>query len=152
MIQVPMLAALTLGVTLAAADAGTSPTLRSRRSQAMTRAVVIKVGAASFRATLLDMPAASVFHRLLPLSMSMTELNGNEKFTRLPTSLPVAAATPASIRSGDLMLYGPSTVVLFYKAFRTTHTYTPIGRIDDPVGLEAALGTGDVTVSIEAAQ
>jgi hypothetical protein len=76
----------------------------------------------------------------------MTELNGNEKFARLSTNVPVQASTPASIRTGDLMLYGSNTLVLFYKSFRTTSSYTAIGRIDEPAGLEVALGAGDIAV------
>ena len=87
------------------------------------------------------------FKALLPLSVNMSELNGNEKLFRLPAGLPTRASTPASIRSGDVMLYGSNTVVLFYKSFPTTYSYTPIGRIDDPAGLERALGAGSVTVT-----
>jgi hypothetical protein len=81
----------------------------------------------------------------------MTELNGNEKLFRLPGALPTRESRPSSIHTGDLMLYGSSTLVVFYKSFPTTYSYTAIGRIDDPAGLEAALGPGDVTVVFEAA-
>jgi hypothetical protein len=48
---------------------------------------------------------------------------------------------------GDILLYGSSTIVLFYKKFDTPYSYTKIGKIDKVDGLEAALGAGNVKVS-----
>jgi hypothetical protein len=92
---------------------------------------------------------ARALEKLLPLSITMTELNGNEKFARLPGTVPAQASTPASIQAGDLMLHGSNTLVLFYKSFPTTYSYTKIGKVDDPAGLEAALGSGNVAVTFE---
>ena len=79
----------------------------------------------------------------------MTELNGNEKYFNLSNSLPTNASKPSSIQAGDLMMYGSSTLVLFYKTFSTSYSYTKLGRVDDPAGLAAALGSGNVTVTFE---
>jgi hypothetical protein len=109
----------------------------------------ITVGSNVFRATLRDNETTAALAAILPLTVTMTELNGNEKYVRLASDLPDAATNPGTIRAGDLMLYGEDTLVLFYKTFSTSYRYTPIGRIDDVSGLAAALGTGEVTVTFE---
>jgi len=79
----------------------------------------------------------------------MVELNGNEKYVELSRSLPTAASNPGTIHNGDLMLYGSSTLVLFYKTFSTSYSYTKLGRIYDVTALAATLGTSNVIVSFE---
>ncbi len=120
------------------------------RGQSMSRAITMRIGEKVFAATLADNATAAAFENLLPLSITLTELNGNEKFARLRRLMPAHASTPPSIRIGDLMLYGSDTLVLFYKSFSTTYSYTKIGQVDDPAGLEGALGIGDVAVTFEA--
>lgn len=109
----------------------------------------IKIGNSTFTATLNDNATATAFKSLLPLTVNMVELNSNEKYIDLPRSLPTSAANPGTIQNGDLMLYGSSTLVLFYKTFSTSYSYTRLGRIDDVTGLVAALGTGNVSVTFE---
>jgi hypothetical protein len=99
--------------------------------------------------TLRDNPTAAAFKARLPLTISMKELNGNEKFYHLPESLPAKAANPGTIHAGDLMLYGADTVVLFYQTFDTPYTYTRLDQLDNPAGLAAALGAGSATVTFE---
>ena len=113
-------------------------------------AITATIGDKVFAATLADNTTATAFKKLLPLSVTMAELNGNEKFARLPGTMPARASTPSSIQTGDLMLYGSNTLVLFYKSFSTTYSYTKIGQLDNPTGLETALGSGNVAVTFEA--
>ncbi|WP_132055687.1 cyclophilin-like fold protein [Pseudocnuella soli] len=109
----------------------------------------IKIGTSTFNATLHDNATATAFKSLLPLTVNMIELNGNEKYFDLPRSLPTNASNPGTIQNGDLMLYGSNTLVLFYKTFSTSYSYTRLGRVDDITGLVAALGAGNVTVTYD---
>lgn len=111
--------------------------------------IKIKVGEKTFTAKLLDNPTAAAFKTLLPLTIKMKELNNNEKYADLPNSLPINASVPAGIQSGDLMMYGSRTLVLFYSGFSTSYSYTKIGKIDDITGLVAALGTGDISITFD---
>jgi hypothetical protein len=109
----------------------------------------IKIGASTFTATLYDNATAKAFKAQLPITLIMRELNGNEKYFDLSASLPVNASNPGTIQTGDLMLYGAKTLVLFYKSFPTTYSYTKLGRINDTAGLAEAVGSGNVKVTIE---
>ena len=112
----------------------------------------IIIGSKTFTATLADSETGEAFAALLPLTVTMNELNGNEKYHYLSSSLPTAAYQPGTIHAGDLMLYGNNCVVLFYETFNTSYSYTRIGAIDDPSGLASALGSGDVSVRFENGQ
>lgn len=115
----------------------------------MSTKIRIKIGDQTFTATLQDNGAANAFKAMLPITVSMTELNGNEKYYRLSQNLPTDAINPDTIHIGDLMLWGSNTVVLFYETFSTSYRYTRLGRIDNPTGLATSLGPGNVTVTFE---
>lgn len=109
----------------------------------------IRVGSSTFTATLLSNPTVTAFKARLPMTVSMSESNGNEKLYNFTTSLPTNSSNPGTINTGDLMLYGSTTLVLFYKTFPTIYSYTKLGQIDNPAGLETALGSGSVTVRFD---
>jgi hypothetical protein len=98
------------------------------------------VGERRFATTLADNAAARAFAAELPLTLDMSELNGNEKHADLPKPLPANASRPGTIRNGDLMLYGADTLVVFHLTFQSSYTYTRLGRVDDPSDLPRVLG------------
>ena len=106
----------------------------------------LTIGGINFTAELANNATAQAFNALLPMTLNMTELNGNEKYKYLDTTLPTHAACPGTIRNGDILLYGNNCVVVFYKTFDTSYNYTKIGRITDPSGLAAAVGGGSIEI------
>ncbi|TDE31392.1 hypothetical protein E0I61_01455 [Flavobacterium ranwuense] len=109
----------------------------------------ITVNSQTFTATLLDNNSAKAFKEMLPLTINMTELNGNEKYYDLPNNFPTNLPNSGTIKNGDLMLFGSKTFVLFYKTHSTSYSYTKLGMVDDVTGLATALGSGNVIVSFE---
>lgn len=109
----------------------------------------ITIGTSVFTATLIENATTKAFKALLPLTITMSDLNNNEKFYYLSNTLPTNATPGGSIQNGDLMLYGNNCLVLFYEGFNTSYSYTRLGKINNTSGLIAALGTGNVTVKFE---
>ena len=75
--------------------------------------------------------AVEEFINILPQEFTMNELNGNEKYVYMDNSLTTNSYTPKHIEKGDVMLYGDNCLVIFYKSFDTTYSYTKIGHIDN---------------------
>ena len=107
----------------------------------------INIGGKSFTATLENNATAEAFAAMLPSTWIMDELNGNEKYVYLDTSLPSTPTRYETIHTGDIMLYGNNCIVVFYKTFRSGYSYTPIAHIDNPENLPEAVGNGTATVA-----
>jgi hypothetical protein len=125
---------------VAAADASAASMRQEESRMWMT------VGDRRFAVTSTDNAAARAFAAQLPLTLDMSELNGNEKHGDLPKPLPANASRPGTIRNGDLMLYGADTLVVFYLTFQSSYSYTRLGRVDDPSDLPQALWPRSVRV------
>lgn len=109
--------------------------------------ISITVGGSVFSVKLHDNDTARDFLSLLPMTLNMSELNGNEKYYYLPDNLSSDSGQVGSINTGDLMLYGSDCLVLFYESISTSYSYTRIGYVEDVTGLAAALGSSGVKVS-----
>ena len=108
----------------------------------------IIVGNKTFVATLEDNKTANSFAAMLPMTINMDDVNGNEKYYVLPDTIGnETAQNPGVIHTGDIMCYGNAGLVLFYETFSTSYNYVPIGNIDDIEGLTKALGSGEIQVT-----
>lgn len=125
------------------------PDSTPQTSELMKDTINIIIGDNHFTAILESNAAANEFKKMLPLTINMEDLNSNEKFFDFSTNLPANASNSRTINSGDLMLWGSNTLVLFYKTFNTSYSYTRLGKIENPSGLAEALGSGNVTVTFE---
>lgn len=96
-----------------------------------------------------DSPCAQQLLSKFPLTVTMNELNGNEKYYRFSESFSSNPENVGSINTGDIMLYQSDSLVLFYEAHNTSYTYTRIGYITDTTGLKEAVGTGNPAVTFE---
>lgn len=103
---------------VAAADTGVATGKAQERRMWMT------AGGRRFAVALAETEAARAFVARLPLTLDMTDLNGNEKKFDLPKNLPAHPIRAGTIRSGDLMLWGDNTVVVFYMTFDSPYSYT----------------------------
>lgn len=121
----------------------------NNNSNTDTTKMKITIGSAVFTATLNNNATTAALKEMLPLTINMSELNGNEKFHYLSTTLPTNASSGGNIQVGDLMIYGNNCLVLFYEDLNTSYSYTRLGRINNTSGLVAALGAGSVTVKFE---
>lgn len=120
-----------------------------KKSGIMGNTILVKAGNKSFKAKLESNETATEFKKMLPLTIRMSDLNANEKYYDLPVDLPSDPSKPGKINSGDLMLWGSKTLVVFYESFPTSYSYTKIGKIENPIGLSQALGSGNVIITFE---
>ena len=119
-----------------------------REEEDLSMKINLTINGNSFTATLEDNETTKEFLKRLPLEVSMSELNGNEKYYYFDESFPTNSYRPGNISTGDIMLYGNDCLVIFYEEFDTPYSYTRIGKIDNVDNLKNALGKGNVNVVI----
>ena len=114
----------------------------------MEKNLSLQVNGKTFKITLDPNETSQSLRKLLPLKITMEELNGNEKYHYLESMLPSNPTRVEKIESEDIMLYGDNCLVLFYEDFTTSYSYTRIGKIENTEGLKEALGSGNVEMEI----
>ena len=105
----------------------------------------------SFSATLNNNETVKELISMFPMTLHMSDLNANEKYHYLDSSLVTNSSNPRRINAGDIKLYGNNCLVVFYDSFSTSYSYTDLGKVDDVEGFVSELGRGDVTITFELA-
>jgi hypothetical protein len=84
-------------------------------------------------------------YNALPETFTMNELNGNEKYYYLNSTMKNANSEAlGQVQKGDVMLFESDCLVIFYDSFETEFRYTKIGHIDNL----GDIGSSNVEVSI----
>ena len=154
--KIIMLFTTLLFFTMTACANGNSDTMAEPVETTTTEAsgttmnITLTIGTKTFSATLADNSTTRALVSQFPLTLDMSELNGNEYYVYLDNSLPTAGKNPRTINAGDIKLYGSSCLVIFYKSFSTSYSYTDLGTISDTTGLLDALkkSGGKVTFTV----
>jgi hypothetical protein len=114
----------------------------------------INVSGKTATATLMDNPTAKDFVSLLPLSMSMKDLFGREKFGHLQKALSEKGPTTNTYEVGDIAYWSPAhDLAIYYHqdgASIPSPGVIPIAKING--GTEVFNVPGSVKVSIESAK
>ncbi len=110
--------------------------------------ISVTVNGTPFTATIEDTGAGQGLLARLPLTLSMEELHGNEKYCYTGEPFGGEQYVPDTIEAGDLMVFGSDCLVLFYETFSNGGwSYARVGRVDDPSGLAEACGAGTASVT-----
>ena len=106
----------------------------------------IKIKDKEYQIELESSETANQIKSKLPFTISMKNLNGNEVYYYFDESFKTNQQSVGTINKGDIYLYQDNCLVLFYKTFTTPYTYTKIGKVINPEGLDTLIGSGNVEV------
>ncbi|MEW4353902.1 cyclophilin-like fold protein [Streptococcus pneumoniae] len=101
--------------------------------------ILVSINQQRFELALNDSKAAREFEALLPLTVEMKHVNGNEVYAPLGENFTSQDKQAGNIHAGDVKLWQGDGLVLFYEDFVSSYSYTDLGSILDSSGLAEAL-------------
>ena len=111
--------------------------------------IIITIKNKKYEAVLYDNSTVRELIKNFPISITMSDLNGNEKYYNFSKSFSTSSENVANINKGDIMLFGDDCLVIFYKSFSTRYKYTKLGYIKNTEDLESYFGKGDINITFE---
>lgn len=91
--------------------------------------IIITIKNKKYEAILYDNSTTKELIKKFPITITMSDLNGNEKYYNFSKSFSTSSENVANINKGDIMLFGDNCLVIFYKSFSTRYKYTKLGYI-----------------------
>ena len=119
--------------------------------QANSMKINIKLGDKVVTATLMDSKTTRDFVSLLPLTLTMNDLFGREKFAHLPKAISKEGERTKTYEVGDIIYWSPGSDVAIFYRHDGQEIPDPgiiaIGKID--AGVEAFKVPGSVKATVE---
>lgn len=109
--------------------------------------IIITIKNKKYEAILYDNSTTKELIKKFPITITMSDLNGNEKYYNFSKSFSTSSENVANINKGYIMLFGDNCLVIFYKSFSTRYRYTKLGYIKNLEDLENSLGKGDIEIT-----
>ena len=109
--------------------------------------IIITIENKKYEAILYDNSTTKELIKKFPITITISDLNGNEKYYNFSKSFSTSSENVANINKGDIMLFGDNCLVIFYKSFSTRYRYTKLGYIKNLEDLENSLGKGDIEIT-----
>lgn len=105
--------------------------------------IKVSVNGTTYDAKVESNTTAKEFLNILPMSLTMTDSDGNRKYSYMYSGLTTSSAKTKNFQAGDIALSGSSTVVVFYKSTNSSGKFIKLGHIDN----FPDLGSGTTTIS-----
>lgn len=111
--------------------------------------IIITIKNKKYEAILYDNSTTKELIKKFPITITMSDLNGNEKYYNFSKSFSTSSENVTNINKGDIMLFENNCLVIFYKSFSTHYKYTKLGYIKNTEDLESSFGKGDISITFE---
>lgn len=111
--------------------------------------IIITIKNKKYEAILYDNSTTKELIKKFLITITMSDLNGNEKYYNFSKSFSTSSENVANINKGDIMLFGDNCLVIFYKSFSTRYRYTKLGYIKNTEDLENSFAKGDISITFK---
>lgn len=114
-----------------------------------TDGFMITIDGQEFHVITEDHETVDALMEQFPMTLTMDDLHGNEKYYYLDQSLPTSIENVRTIQAGDIMLFQDDCLVLFYESFSTTYSYTRIGHVENVDQFVQVVGSGSIQATFQ---